>query len=68
MRFGDRLHDLRTHYGFTAREIAIRVGCSERSVHQWEAGTRGIQARHLAKLAKLFNLSMDELFLEGRAA
>lgn len=66
--FGDRLHDLRTAAGLSAMEVSIRIGCSERAVHCWEAGKRGIQARHLARLAKVLRVSMDDLYLGRKAA
>jgi DNA-binding XRE family transcriptional regulator len=47
--------------------VASKIGCSARAIGQWEDGARVPAADWLAALAKLFGMSMDELW-RGPAA
>ncbi len=64
--FSANLHRLRSEAGLTQRELAERLGYSEKSVSKWERadGIPGIAA--LYDLAELFGVPLDELFTDGR--
>ena len=60
--FGQRLVYLRTKYELSQEELAFRVGVSVMTVRRWEHGYHGPEFDRLEKIAKAFNISLQELF------
>lgn len=61
MEFKDRIRLLRRESGLTQREIAEQIGVTYRTYQNYEAGASVPQAAVLAKLSRLFGVSMDML-------
>ena len=59
-----RLKEVRKTAGLTQREVAAYVGVNQNTYSYWENGKTKIDSESIAKLAKLFNVSIDYL-LDG---
>ena len=59
-----RLKEVRKASGLTQREVAAYVGVNQNTYSYWENGKTKIDSESIAKLAKLFNVSIDYL-LDG---
>ena len=59
---GTRLYDLRTSYGLTQSELAIKTGVSRGAIGNYEKGIRRPEYDALERLADFFNVSTDYLF------
>lgn len=59
-----RLKEVRKSAGLTQREVAAYVGVNQNTYSYWENGKTKIDSESIAKLAKLFNVSIDYL-LDG---
>lgn len=59
-----RLKEVRKASGLTQREVATYVGVNQNTYSYWENGKTKIDSGSIAKLAKLFNVSIDYL-LDG---
>lgn len=59
-----RLKEARKASGLTQREVATYVGVNQNTYSYWENGKTKIDSESIAKLAKLFNVSIDYL-LDG---
>src|SRR5262245_48492257 len=56
-----RLALLRTRYGFTREQLAVRLGVTEQAIARWETGKRPIATKHLRDLAIFFGVRVGEL-------
>lgn len=66
-RWGDRIKELREAKGWKKAELARRCGVSGPTVTEWENGEiKEIEGSRLAKLATVFNTSMDDVW--GRSS
>ncbi|MBW7823408.1 helix-turn-helix domain-containing protein [Streptococcus thermophilus] len=61
MDFAERLKTLRKQANFTQKEIAEKIGISQPAYGDWERGTKKPTQENLVKLAKIFNVSVDNL-------
>jgi len=59
--FGERLRELRTEKGLSARALGDEVGVSNASIIDWENGKHEVKAESLIRLAKFFDVSTDYL-------
>ncbi len=57
---GNFIRSLRKERDLTIEQIAKYIGVTKSAVSQWESG-KGIKAEMLYSLARLFNISVDEL-------
>ena len=57
---GNFIRSLRKERGLTIEQIAKYIGVTKSAVSQWESG-KGIKPEMLYSLARLFNISVDEL-------
>ena len=57
----ENLLNLRRVHGFSQEEIAERIGVSRQAVAKWENGSTTPDITNSAALAKLYNVSLDEL-------
>lgn len=60
--FGDRLHVLRMHRGWTLEELAERSGLSKPFLSRLEGGSRQPSIAAVMTLARVFGVSMASLF------
>lgn len=55
------LKEMRKKAGFTAREVATKLGVSFQNVYNWEAGSYNPRSAQLYEMAKLYGCSMEDL-------
>lgn len=63
--FGDHLFGLRKQKGWTQRQLAARLGVSDKAVSKWETGEAYPDITLLRPLAALFGVSADSLLRGG---
>ena len=67
--FGNKISELRRGLNFSQRELAEKVGVTNKAVSKWETGKSKPTTNVIRKLASLFNLDVEELLCmreEGR--
>lgn len=57
----NRLVELRKSHGLSQEELAERLGVSRQAVSKWERAESSPDTDNLIALAKLYNISLDEL-------
>lgn len=65
MPIGKILKDKRTDYGLTQEQLSEEIFVSRKTISKWETGKTTPDIDSLIRLAKLFDLSLDNLLLEG---
>lgn len=64
-RFGEKLKTLRTNSGMSLQEVATALGHSAHGhISELEAGKKQPTAMLVVRIAKLFNVTTDELLLD----
>lgn len=63
--FAENLKHYRAKLGLTQKQLAQKIGYTEKSVSKWENGSALPTMEMVLKLADLFNLSLDELIFEN---
>ena len=61
IEIADRLIKLRKQYGYSQEELADKLGLSRQAVSKWERAEASPDTDNLICLAKLYNISLDEL-------
>ncbi|MDY5016262.1 MAG: helix-turn-helix transcriptional regulator [Eubacteriales bacterium] len=61
LRTANRLRDLRRAKGLTQEALASLLGVSRQAVSKWEQGISSPDTDNLIALAKIYDLSLDEL-------
>lgn len=64
MKFNERLLDLRKKNGWSQEELGEKLDVSRQTISKWESGQTTPELEKLRNLAKLFNISVDELINE----
>lgn len=64
MKFNERLLDLRKKKGWSQEELGYKLDVSRQTVSKWEAGQTTPELEKLRNLAKIFEISVDELISE----
>jgi transcriptional regulator with XRE-family HTH domain len=59
--FGERVRALRKHKGWTQEDLAAEVNLDRTYVSGIERGRRNVSLRNLARLAKVFGVSLAVL-------
>jgi putative transcriptional regulator len=62
----NRLRDLRTERNWTQADLAQRVGVSRQTINAIEKGKFDPSLPLAFRLARLFDLSIEEIFLDNR--
>ena len=57
----ENLLNLRKLFGFSQEDVAEKIGVSRQAVAKWENGTTTPDIMNCAALAKLYNVTLDEL-------
>lgn len=65
-RLGQKIRELRKERELSQEQLAKFISISRAAISEIERGNRGIDALELAKIAKLFELSIDELVQDKR--
>lgn len=63
---GKNLKELRTNKGYTQSELAVVLNVSHQAVSRWEKGDNLPDVMKLSELAKLYNVTIEDLLLEER--
>ncbi len=63
IEIANKLYRLRKQNGFSQEELASRLGISRQAVSKWERAEVSPDTDNLIALARLYNISLDELLL-----
>jgi len=58
----------RVNAGLTQKDVAKALGVSETTVIKWEKGTSVPLADKFVEMCKLYNVSMDDVFLPTKSS
>ena len=58
---GENLRRIRNERGFTQEYVATKLSVPQSAVSNWERGIKLIGTEYLAKIAKLYEVSTDEI-------
>ena len=61
MKIHEKLHQVRKEKGYSMMEASAKIGASYPALRRWELGITDASAEAVAKLAKLYGVSGDEL-------
>ncbi len=61
IEIANRLQKLRKENGYSQEELADKLGISRQAVSKWERAESSPDTDNLIVLAKLYNISLDEL-------
>lgn len=61
MKFNERLLELRKKSGWSQEELGYKIDVSRQTISKWESGQTTPELEKLRMLAKLFEISVDEL-------
>ncbi len=57
----DRLVELRKNSGYSQEELADKIGVSRQAISKWERGESSPDTDNLIELARLYNVTIDDL-------
>lgn len=60
-KFSQRLYELRKSLNISQKELAQRIGASQKAVDFWEKGINEPKASFIIELAKTFGVTTDYL-------
>lgn len=61
MTLGEKIYELRAQHNLSQGDLANELNVSRQSISKWENGNSTPDLDKLTKLAKIFNISLDEL-------
>ena len=61
---GDNIRYLRKQAGYSQQQLAWKLDIKQASVSNWESGKTIPDTKYLSKLAEIFSVSVDYLFLD----
>ena len=61
IELGNRLADLRKQHGYSQEDLADKLGVSRQAISKWERGEASPDTDNLIELAKIYDISLDEL-------
>ena len=61
IEIANRLVQLRKQHGYSQEELAAKLGLSRQAVSKWERAEASPDTDNLIMLARLYNVSLDEL-------
>ncbi len=67
MEFKDKLLDLRKKNGYSQEELGYKINVTRQTISNWEAGITTPELNKIIELAKVFNVTTDELLLNNNA-
>lgn len=56
-----KIKELRLERGLTKVQLAMELGVNKRTILRWEQDMMCMSLRHAVKIAKFFEVSLDEL-------
>ena len=64
MKFNEKLIELRKKHGLSQEELGYKLNVTRQTVSKWELGQTTPEMDKLVEMAKIFNISVDELVNE----
>lgn len=64
MVIGKKIKELRAKQNLTQGALALKLGCSQQAVGQWESGVASPRVEQLPRIAELLHCKIDDLFEE----
>ena len=61
----DRIFDLLRERGMEQKELARRIGVSDKTVSAWRTGRARSYAKYLAEIAEALSVSVEDLVKSG---
>ena len=61
MKFGDNFKKIRIQCGLTQQQVANKLGIRQSNVSDWEMDKSRPEYENLIKLAKLYDVSLEDL-------
>ena len=61
LEIANRLQKLRKENGYSQEQLALELGISRQAVSKWERAESSPDTDNLILLARLYNVSLDEL-------
>ena len=61
IELGNRLAELRKQHNLSQEELADQLGVSRQAISKWERGEASPDTDNLIELARIYNISLDEL-------
>ena len=61
IELGNRLAELRKQHGLSQEDLADKLGVSRQAISKWERGEASPDTDNLIELAKIYNISLDDL-------
>lgn len=61
MEYKNRIYELRKKHGFSQEQLADKLGVARQTVSKWEIGETSPDIKQAQAIAKIFNVSLDEL-------
>lgn len=65
MNFGEQIKKIRSENGLTQEQLATQLNVSRQTISSWENNRNLPDLEMVVKIAKVFNLSLDQLILGG---
>lgn len=66
MTFGEKLYQLRKKHGFSQEALAEKLNTTRQAVSKWENNNGYPETEKIILLAKLFQVSLDDLLIEEK--
>ena len=67
MNFGKRLQELRKENNYSQEDLSEKIGVTRQTISKWELGETSPDLKQSQKLAKTFNISIDELLNDSKS-
>ena len=61
IKLGNRLAAIRKQNGYSQEDLAEKLGVSRQAISKWECGEASPDTDNLIELARIYNMSLDEL-------
>lgn len=62
---GEKLYQLRKHYGMTQLQAATHAGVSEKTYAQFERGTLNVRLDTIKRICEAFSITPDEILTDN---
>lgn len=56
-----KLRELRTQFGYSVKDMCIKLGVDDSRYRKWESGTNGLPLEYSLMCCDIFHCTMDEL-------
>lgn len=64
MKIGEKIKELRTEKSLLQKQLATKIGVSQKAVDYWERSVNDPKISYIIALVEFFEISYDEFFAE----